>query len=299
MMRDLQYQLKQLCERNKEGSFATRAQRERMLALIADQLWQMGYRALDVHGLKGRHVNRLVARWQEEHLSPGTMKNRLSVLRWWADKIDHGHMLKPDNDGYGIPKRRTVASVSKAIDVTPEQLRRIRDPYVRMSVELQRAFGLRREEAIKIRPAYADRGDTLVLKGSWTKGGKSRSIPIRTDAQRVLLDRAHRLAGGGALIPPDKNYREQLNRYKYELTRVGIYQAHGLRHAYAAERYAELTGQAAPVAGGEAPRTEDERRADHDARMTVSQELGHERKHITGAYLGAITPKQKRTAGRN
>ena len=80
MMRNLQYQLKQLCARNKEGSFATRAQRERMLALIADHLWQMGYRTLDVRGLKGRHVNRLVARWQAERLSPGTMKNRLRLL---------------------------------------------------------------------------------------------------------------------------------------------------------------------------------------------------------------------------
>jgi hypothetical protein len=33
-----------------------------------------------------------------------------------------------------------------------------------MSLELQRAFGLRREEAIKLNPSYADRGDRLALK---------------------------------------------------------------------------------------------------------------------------------------
>ena len=49
-----------------------------------------------------------------------------------------------------------------------------------MSLQLQAAFGLRRGESIKIRPAWADRGDTLVLKDTWTKGGRAREIPTAT-----------------------------------------------------------------------------------------------------------------------
>ena len=49
--------------------------------------------------------------------------------------------------------------------------RRDRTPCARMSLRLQAAFGLRREASIKIVPAWADRGDTLVLKDSWNKGG--------------------------------------------------------------------------------------------------------------------------------
>ena len=74
-----------------------------------------------------------------------------------------------------------------------------------MSLELQQAFGLRREEAIKFQPSYADHGDRLVLKDSWTKGGKAREIPMLTEAQRELLDRAHRLARLGSLIPSARN----------------------------------------------------------------------------------------------
>ena len=62
-----------------------------------------------------------------------------------------------------------------------------------MSLELQSAFGLRREEAIKFAPRYADKGDHLLLKASWTKGGKARTIPVRTKATA-------RRAGQGA--PP-------------------------------------------------------------------------------------------------
>jgi integrase len=67
-----------------------------------------------------------------------------------------------------------------------------------MSLRLQAAFGLRREEAIKIQPRWADRGDHLQLKASWTKGGRERTVPIRTAAQRALLEQAKQLAGSGS-----------------------------------------------------------------------------------------------------
>jgi len=75
-----------------------------------------------------------------------------------------------------------------------------------MSLELQQAFGLRREEAMKIRPCIADQGDHLFLQGSWTKGGRKRIVPIRTEQQQEVLDRDPRLAGRGSLIPSSRNY---------------------------------------------------------------------------------------------
>ena len=37
-MRDLNYELKQMCQRNADGSFATQRDRERILDQVADQL---------------------------------------------------------------------------------------------------------------------------------------------------------------------------------------------------------------------------------------------------------------------
>ena len=82
-----------------------------------------------------------------------------------------------------------------------------------MSLEMQQAFGLRREEAIKFQPSFADRGDHIVLKASWTKGGKTREIPVRTEAQRTILDRVLQFTGTGSLIPSSRNYRQQLRIY--------------------------------------------------------------------------------------
>ena len=45
-MRDLNYDFKQLCRRNRDGSFATQADRQNILDLCADQLYEMGMRDL-------------------------------------------------------------------------------------------------------------------------------------------------------------------------------------------------------------------------------------------------------------
>ena len=92
-MRDLNYQLKDLCRRNRDGSYATQQNRERQLSLMADQLHELGYRAMNARSLKPKHVEALLRRWQGEGLSIGTLKNRMAALRWWAHKIDRRHVV--------------------------------------------------------------------------------------------------------------------------------------------------------------------------------------------------------------
>jgi site-specific recombinase XerC len=86
-MRDLNYQLKQLGIRNRDGSYANQANRARILSLVANQLSTLGYKKLHATELKGRHVNALVQEWQRQGLAPGTIKNRMAALRWWAEKV--------------------------------------------------------------------------------------------------------------------------------------------------------------------------------------------------------------------
>jgi integrase len=287
-MRDLNYQLKKLCRHCREGAYGTQNKRERMLTLMANQLHALGYRGMTPRSLKPKHVDALVKLWSDQGLSIGTLKNRMAAIRWWAQKVDKQNVVARSNEHYGIPDRRFITNESKAKTVTRSQLDKVRDEHVRMSLELQQAFGLRREEAIKFQPSFADRGDHLVLKASWTKGGRERTIPIRTEAQRDVLNRARRLAGFGSLIPSHRNYVQQLRIYEGNTLRAGLSNMHGLRHAYAQNRYEELTGWQAPAAGGSEAKTltPEQRETDRQARLTISRELGHERASITAAYCG-------------
>ena len=78
-MRDLNYQLKQMCYRNRDGGFGTQYSRKEVLLLIANQLHEMGFRHMGVHSLKPKHVEALVGRWLSEGLSTATMKNRMTA----------------------------------------------------------------------------------------------------------------------------------------------------------------------------------------------------------------------------
>jgi len=287
-MKNLNHQLRKLCRDNRDGGFSTQATRSRILDLIANQLHELGYRHMQPKSLKPKHAEALVAHWRGQGISIGTLKNRLAALRWWAGKVNKQNVIARDNTAYGIGSRTYVAEHSKAQALDETRLSLIADEYVRMSVRLQAAFGLRREEAIKFRPVYAIREDHIALKASWTKGGRARTIPITNDEQRRLLAQAKALARSGSLIPADKNYVQQLRRYEHQTAKAGLKKLHGLRHGYAQQRYLELTGQPCPAQGGSSARdlTPGQRTTDTEARLKISSELGHTREAITAVYLG-------------
>jgi site-specific recombinase XerC len=287
-MKDLNYQLMTLCRENRDGSYSTQATRRRILDLIAHQLHELGYQKMQARSLKPKHVDALVSLWKDQGIGIGTFKNRLSALRWWAKKVGKADIVRNDNSAYGVGNRNPVGKESRAQALDESKLDRMSDPYVRLSLQLQAEFGLRREEAIKFSPNYAIKHDHIKLKASWTKGGRVRTVPIRNDEQRRLLEEIRALAKGGALIPPERNYVEQRNRYDRQVRTVGIKNPHSLRHAYAQRRYEELTGWKAPLAGGPASKslTIEQRARNKGARETISRELGHGREEISAAYLG-------------
>jgi site-specific recombinase XerC len=287
-VKDLNHQLKTLCRKNRDGSFSTQDGRWHMLDLMATQLHELGYRRMQSTSLKPKHVEALVARWREQKISTGTLKNRLSVLRWWASKVNKASVVAQDNSTYGIGTRVLVTNQSKAQTLDEAKLAKINDEYVRMSVRLQAAFGLRREEAIKFSSSSAFRGDHIALKASWTKGGRPRTIPITNRYQYVLLDEVRELVKGGALIPAHLNYVQQQRRYDRQIRKAGMKKLHGLRHAYAQKRYRQLTGWNCPARGGPVSETltPEQQTIDQEARLTISHELGHGRAAITAVYIG-------------
>jgi integrase len=286
-MDDLTHTLRVLCQRNRDGSYATQADRLRTLTLASRQLKEAGFRRMRASSLKNKHVEALLGRWQADGLSAGTLKNRLAHLRWWAEKVGRAGIMPADNAQLAIPNRRLATNENKARQLG-DNLEQVSDPHVRMSLELQQQFGLRREECIKFQPRYADRGDHIELKGPWTKGGRPRTVPITTAEQRAVLDAAHQLVGAGSLIPAHKTYIQQRHTYDGQCKTAGLSKMHGLRHLYAQTRYESLTGWKAPASGGPVARmlTSAQRTQDAIARQTISCELGHERPQITAVYLG-------------
>ncbi|MDH3514349.1 MAG: integrase domain-containing protein [Gammaproteobacteria bacterium] len=286
-MTPLQWDIQKTLRVNRDGSRTTQYQRKMMAFRFAKDIDGLGFRGLRLRGIGNRHVDKAVNRWKQQGLSHATIMNRLSVIRWLGQKINKPNLGYDSNARFGL-NGRSQPRFNRAQRLTVSVTGKATDPYARVSFKLQAAFGLRRSEAMKIQPRWADRGTKLVLKGSWTKGGRPREIPIRTPYQRGVLEEAKRLAGNGSMIPPHKSYKQHLHTWEHETRKAGLSKTHGLRHAYAQTRYYELTGWKSPMQGGPPRDTlnDDQRELDSQARRQIAEELGHARISITYVYLG-------------
>ncbi len=291
-MKDLVWSMSRLINSQPEGSFTTQTDRYARLNQAIKILAAKNPKLTDIKNIKTKHIDSLVNGWLSENLSTGTIKNRVADLRWLANKINKNNIVKRTNSEYGIKNRQYVKThINKAKQLTATDLKTITDPYTQLSLRLQQAFGLRREESMKFRVEIADQENHIVLEPSWCKGGRTRNIPIITTEQRELLNEIKLFCHEKetpSLIPKGHSYYQQKNTYEYQTYRYGVTKNHGLRHAYAQNRYATLTGRLSPKQGGKRSHELSllEKRIDYKARMKISEELGHGREEITAVYLG-------------
>ena len=68
-MDKLNWDLRQICNRNKDGAFGTQAARWRSLDLMARELRALGFHNLRAGSLKPRHIEALLTRWQAAGLA--------------------------------------------------------------------------------------------------------------------------------------------------------------------------------------------------------------------------------------
>lgn len=266
---------------------------------------ELGFRIEEPANLKRKHVQALVTHWETAGKSPGTIQNGVSILRLYAGWIGKPGLVPETENLVSEPdrgRRRYAAERDKSwegngVDYA-EQLERIRaeDPVMAVQIELAEAFGLRVQEAWLIRPAYdiAREGDRFVVtlfRG--TKGRRFRDVPVESESQQEVLRRAREAAGHGSMIPSHYTKKRWRNHFYWILRKLGITRnglgvtAHGLRHQYAHQRYREKLGVEPPVRGGGKPDLPaDEVRP---IKAQISEELGHSRTSIVGAYTG--TPK--------
>lgn len=295
--RDLTQALKtvtHLFQGNTGLSFQTRHNYYLGIRRLVHELHEGGYVLRHIRGLQFKHVHYLIEHWQKKGLSNGTIKNRMSQLRYLAVELKKTNLIPEKNEVLNIGKRSYIPKVSKAIHEFDAS--RFDNLMIRFSVRLQQNFGLRREEAIKFIASSADQGDHIALEASWTKGGIARSVPINTPEQRALLDEIKAvIKRDHALIPDSKTYVYQRQVYDEAVHSAGYKNLHGLRHAYAQRRYHEMTtkmnkgtGWHAPFQNGPAQKSlsTEHRRIDYLARLAISQELGHSRLQIVAIYLG-------------
>jgi integrase len=271
------------------------------------RLNDLGYKLTDPRNLGHRHIEAMCRDWREQKLSPKTIQGYFSHLRIFCVWIGKDGMLKPITHYlHDVPPAElrvtTIAKESKSwaeagIDVAKmAELAAQLDWRFGLMILAAVAFGLRRMEVLQMKPWKCDKGDKFAVYA--TKGGRPRDVYIDTEVQRAVLDLikskikknehlgwTQRTDGGIATL----EYSER--RYMHLMERLGITKAladvtgHGLRAQFA-ENAALLKSMIPPTLGG----TSNQMPRDdlNVLRSQVSEQLGHSRISVTGAYYGSF-----------
>ncbi|MDN5907041.1 MAG: integrase domain-containing protein, partial [Staphylococcus equorum] len=212
-LKNAEYSVNEIVKLASYRSYASKNDMRVMLSKCVRDLHTLGFKISHVKGFKAKHVYKLVEHWQGENKSSATIKNYLSKLRELGKLIDDKNLVKSDNTPYEIGSRQYFPEQSKAIHEV--DFSKCTDPLIKLSMQGQYLFGLRREESIKFNLSQAlIKKDAILLAPSWTKGGIGRSIPITNQKQRDWLSRVKQtVETGQALIYKDASYVDQLNKY--------------------------------------------------------------------------------------
>jgi hypothetical protein len=241
---------------------------------------------------------------QQGELAIATAQNRLSSVNrtMTALRDDQAVKILSPSKALGMQRTRVRHSVPQGQD--REHVKRIVDvlcehqmPRPSAIAQLARATAIRLREAIltdlpRLKREAEHYGKINIKDG--TKGGRSGASAPRwitaDDHIRDALRFAEQISPDGSrnLLAPNESYLDFQQRIVRPtpdiLHKHNLKGFHELRAAYACERYEQITHHPAPVNGGRCYRLD--RRLDKDARVQISDELGHGRIDVVSAYIG-------------
>ena len=218
--------------------------------------------------------------------------------------------------GQEVCKRQLVAQTDKswqAAGVDPERI--ILDVakdkrWVAMVLLAQHAFGLRKKEALMLKPLRDIRPAKVVGadKDAWVlvhvhiqdgaKGGRPRVIEVTDNtglqASKLLREEIEWLGDREHLPPPSCSLEQNSKSYERVMARFGLTKAglgvtgHGLRAAFACNKL-EDAGITPTVRGGDGQHADPVHQ--QVAYKQVTEAMGHGRVSVVGAYAGSVTPQ--------
>ena len=114
---DLRHSVLTILKHNKDGSFATQANRKTQLLKLADDLLARGFYLRNIHQLKAKHIYHIIDAWNKSELNAGTIKNRMANIRWLCEKLNKPGLIPANNEALRIEKRQYVSNRDKSIEL--------------------------------------------------------------------------------------------------------------------------------------------------------------------------------------
>ena len=235
------------------GSFKTRDGRQLAVARFHDFLKTQNIQIRSIDQIKGKYIQAYVDTRTSEGIGKRTLQNEVTALRCTLRTAGRSKLAEQiDNAVLGISGASRDGTKSALSDTRLASLRSAAlalDTGVCACIDLQRALGLRAEEAVKSCKSLASWAKQLaqgkpihVIFG--TKGGRPRLVhPANRQRATEAIHAAQELASRqfGVLInKPDE--KSAMSRYKNVMTAAGFSgteSGHALRYAFAQDQITE------------------------------------------------------------
>lgn len=301
-------------DRHKKGGAVrkrTRDHRHEVLTKLFQRLQTLGYRITDLHKLEDRHIRVLVRdAWFEQKYRASTLRDEMTQLRLFGKWIGKPNLVRKASHYLPeVPLEQfivsQVAKQSKSwtecgIDVLAKVKEAdTMDWRFGLMVRVMLSFGLRRMEVLACYPwrSTSDKTGWRIYPNE-SKTSRPRYIVIETDAQHRVIEYVC------GRVKKDERMRWETNRhgkamsfkkatahFSYLMRKLGITKkltgtsGHGLRSQFI-ENHSIVASFVPPTLSGSGAEMEyDELQV---ARAVASQQLGHARTSVTGAYYGSF-----------
>ena len=301
-------------EARRRSSETTRYRHLKRAEYIVHILRELGKNVKMWKNVTNKHVAALVAYWQSKGLSIKSIKNYLSTIRRITRYYGNDRICANNSD-FGVDRMKSVSNEDKSLPkisfdqavITLGYGLKEYDLRFKAMLLLQRGLGLRLEESAKFDPRQSLRPDGRVLICCGTKGGRERILNQISLEGQLAIDFAKRIIGSNRnLIPKTEEMTEYkwLNLYFRRMGEIGLTRkeagagGHGNRHAYAQDRYEQITMFPPPCKFADIQHFVDEanriagddwKKRDKAARTEIMGLLGHGpyRNGTVSQYLGS------------
>lgn len=274
------------------GAHLTRQARDATFRTFAKAMRHRGYGIQAAAQIGGKHLQAFATHRAQQGIGARTRANELSHLRSVLVQIGKQGLARNfaySNQALGIERGNRIGTKlplsDDAIRAFQQRMEQFGRPAIGVTLELQRALGLREAEAIRAGQVETlsrwerelrEHGRVGVVEG--TKGGRPREVHpadveralaatqqalsvLRTTQQRYLVTRAD-----GAIA----NLKEAIGVYRNLCHRANL-QSHAARYAFAQERVEAYRAQGY---------------SEREARAATSQDLGHG--DCRGRYIASV-----------
>ncbi|RUR12663.1 integrase [Legionella septentrionalis] len=219
---------------DRQGKYLYRKHRAYVIRKMIDDLFVIRQVPPSWQALQSEQVHKLVRYWKKQNVNPVTIMRYMTIIRRFLQMNDCS-VANIDNQSLELSRPKARKKI-----IPPDFWRSLNDPLARVIMGLQTEFGLTFKEAILIKPRIQVRECSIGITRDIAFNSTDRSIPIRTESQKAVLNLFNWLTKQYGNLLQLKSYEEIRIIWRTQLAKHRLSSTKSWRYLYAKQMYSSL-----------------------------------------------------------